>query len=87
MRLLLLSESLAVPACFDREIGRVSNGEGTIIRTVGMTIGTVGFTRTRKLFPLVLLNQNEARSVSSSNSILMKKGGHPWPGRWDECGR
>ena len=67
--------------------GRASNREGTIIRTVGMIIRTVVFTRTGKLFPLMLLHQNEARSVSSSNSKLTKKGGHPWPGRWDECGR
>ena len=59
--------------------GRASNREGTIIRTVGMIIRTVVFTRTGKLFPLMLLHQNEARSVSSSNSKLTKKGGHPWP--------
>ena len=67
--------------------GRTSNREGTIIRTVGMIIRTVVFTRTGKLFPLMLLHQNEAHSVTSSNSILTKKGGHPWPRRWDECGR
>ena len=77
-------------ACFDREIAEeeLRTVRGRLFgRYVSMIIGTVVYTRTGKLFPLMLLHQNEARSVSSSNSILTKKGGHPWPGRWDECGR